>query len=334
MSGAPISLLPEPIFLLGAHKSGTSLLRSLLDGYPGLFVIPTEIHFFQFTGYWIDYWYRRTLPHPMDRTALIESLCGLVAFKQEDEDEFADSIMKGKFDVEAFRQALADGDFSTAGTTYTAYVRALYRSLAGSDLPAGERIVEKSVENSENAILLDRMFPDRRFVHIVRNPYASVVAIRRARTKNGRFPYLANATLSLRNSFYHLYRNEKVLDPYPVIRYEDLLTDTEGTMRIVATALNLEFSESLLQPTVMGRPWSGNSSSRDAFRGVSTAPLEQWKSHVTHLEIDLVNRMMGPVVERFGYERLEPKRGRLLPVRGERPANYIKNRSLFWMLSS
>ena len=43
--------MTDPIFLLGSHKSGTSLLRSLLDGHPDLDVLPREAHFFPTHGY-------------------------------------------------------------------------------------------------------------------------------------------------------------------------------------------------------------------------------------------------------------------------------------------
>ena len=65
--------MSRPIFLLGCHKSGTSLLRSLLDGHPDLFVIPIETHFFQATGHWTDYRMRRSWPKRMEREALITS---------------------------------------------------------------------------------------------------------------------------------------------------------------------------------------------------------------------------------------------------------------------
>lgn len=38
------------IFILGAHKSGTSLVRSLLDGHPDLNVVPIELHFLRHLG--------------------------------------------------------------------------------------------------------------------------------------------------------------------------------------------------------------------------------------------------------------------------------------------
>ena len=51
-----------PIFILGSHKSGTSLLRSLLDGHPELYVIPFETHFMASLGRWIKYSYRKQAP--------------------------------------------------------------------------------------------------------------------------------------------------------------------------------------------------------------------------------------------------------------------------------
>jgi hypothetical protein len=44
-------LMNQSIFILGAHKSGSSLLRSLLDGHPQLFAIPLETHLFQTAGF-------------------------------------------------------------------------------------------------------------------------------------------------------------------------------------------------------------------------------------------------------------------------------------------
>ena len=175
------------------------------------------------------------------------------------------------------------------------------------------------------------MFPDCRFVHIVRNPYAGLVALRRAQTKGGRFPALADSALSFKNSYYFLFRNLEVLDGYHVLRYEDLLCESEETMRRVAEVLDLPFSESLLEPTLLGEPWGGNSTSDRPFDGVSRDPLTNWKEHITDLEIRIVNRLLAPVLDRFDYERQKPRRGTYAPVRGERLKTYLKNRALLWI---
>jgi hypothetical protein len=322
--------LTAPVFLLGAHKSGSSLLRSLLDGHPGLCVLPAEIHYFQLAGYWVDYRLRRAAPRTLDRDELIRSLTGFVALENRNEDRYADSVLTGRLDLDVFRKSIGQADLSGPAAAFAGFARAFAEAL-GTPLSAGARLVEKSVENAENAVALRHMFPDCRFVHIVRNPYAGLVAVRRARTSRGRFPALADTALSFRNSYYFLFRNLEVLDRYHVLRYEDLLTETEARMREVATFLDLPFRDSLLEPTLMGEPWGGNSSSDKKFLGVSRDPLTRWKDHVTDIEIRVVNRLLGPVLERFGYERLEPRRGTYVPVRGERPRSYLRNRALLWI---
>ena len=52
-----------PVFILGSHKSGTSLLRSLLDSHPKLYIIPFETHFIASLGRWVQYSYRRQKPN-------------------------------------------------------------------------------------------------------------------------------------------------------------------------------------------------------------------------------------------------------------------------------
>ena len=321
-----------PIFLLGSHKSGSSLLRSLFDGHRDLFAIPTEIHYFQYTGHWVDYKLRRSWPKQMNRSELIQSLTQLVEEKNtfNEDSRYADSILAGKLDVSRFKNCLENSYFETRRELFEAYVAALHSALTGKPLPEGIRIVEKSVENAECAVQLRQMFPDCYFVHIVRNPYASLVAIRKSKAK-GNYPVLRDLLLSLHNSYYNLYRNETVLDRYLTIRYEDLLTSTESIVQKIADFIGIEFTDILLKPTLMGEPWGGNSTSGNSFNNISSAPLESWKSQITDLEIRLVNNLLEPVIERFGYERMTPTKPKLFPTQGENFKTYIQNRSLLWL---
>ncbi|WP_199245679.1 sulfotransferase [[Phormidium] sp. ETS-05] len=329
--------LTAPIFLLGCHKSGSSLLRSLLDNHPQLFAIPMEIHYFQYTGQWVDYRLRRSWPKPMNQQEKMASLYQLVEETNANEDPYADSILAGSLDVDRFRSFMVanQGDspdnLTTPRELFEIYVGALYYALTGAALPPGMRIVEKSVEHAEWAVHLRQMFPDCRFVHIVRNPYASMVAIRKSKTVGNIYPLLRNFILSLQNSYYNLYRNEGILDNYLIVKYEDLLTDTEKIMRTISDFVGIEFTEDLLTPTLMGKPWGGNSSTGKSFTKISTAPLSSWKSQVEDLEVRLVNTFLEPVLERFGYEMVTPQKSKYYLIKGESWKNYAKNRSLFWL---
>jgi len=322
------TVLASPVFLLGPHKSGSSLLRSLLDGHPGLFVLPTESHYFYCTGHWLDYPLRRSWPKRMDREAIIASLTAFIQEKNTDRDRYGDALLAGRFDMRRFRAFLAENSFETSRELFAAYVGAIHVSLTGGYLPEQIRIVEKSVEHAECAVALRAMFPDCRFIHIVRNPYASLVATRKQKAgSKGRYPFLGGIVGSIHNSYYNLDRNERVLDDYLVVRYEDLVLATGETMHRIADFIGIPFCDEILTPTLMGEPWGGNSTSDRVFNEVSSAPLQNWESEITDLEIRMVNAWLKPVLDRFGYERLSLGKSRYWPVRGESLKTYVRNRA-------
>lgn len=325
--------LSKPIFILGSHKSGSSLLRSLLDGHKSLYVVPTEAHFFQYYGFWVDYRLRYSLPRIMDRQDVIENFVSFIKKKNAHKDEYADSILEDRFDVEKFKELFQQSDFKDPKKCFETYISAIYFALEGSPLPSRKRVVEKSVENAEFAVFLQKMFPDCSFIHIIRNPYASLVAIRKSKTRR-RFPTLADYVFSLQNSYYYLLKNLNLLDNYHLIKFEDLVSNPESEMQKICNRIGIEYSEEVSFPTLMGQDWKGNSSNKQSFEKVSNKPVSSWRQSVTDLEIQLVNDYMAPVIDIFGYERLTASMKKYFPVRGELPGTYIKNRMLLSMKPS
>ncbi|MGA1778589.1 MAG: sulfotransferase [Schleiferiaceae bacterium] len=90
-----------PIFILGSHKSGTSLLRSLLDGHPDLFVIPFETHFMALLGRWITYSYRKQAP--VDDANFLEGLVEILESYAQSVDRQADVVLGYRLDMDAVR---------------------------------------------------------------------------------------------------------------------------------------------------------------------------------------------------------------------------------------
>ncbi|MFQ5576765.1 MAG: sulfotransferase [Anaerolineae bacterium] len=324
--------MQNPLFLLGSHKSGTSLLRSLLDGTPELFVIPVEAHFFQYGGYWVDYALRPARPADPSFDQLVDGYVSHLRQSNRSAPGTSDSALAGQWNLDAFETTLRDRGraFFAAGNFkqfLDCYVAAMHVGLYGAP-PATGRFVEKSVENAEYVLLLQRMYPGARFIHLVRNPYATLTSIRR-HMRRGHFPFLGRALSALYNSYYYLYKNPRLIPDYLVIRYEDLVTWPGDVMRIVADFAGLEFAEHLLAPTVMGRPWGGNSTSGQQFTAVSARPLTGWQGAIHPLEVNFVNALFGHVLRDYGYERVEPAGSVYRPDRPEKPATYLANRWLW-----
>lgn len=328
MSGSRnIPSLSCPIFILGCHKSGTSLLRSLLDGHGELVVFPREVHFFHHAGAWIDYPLRGALPVERDKAAFMASVVKRMEGARRNIDPYADSPPSIRYDLERFTSCFGAFEPKALKELYEAFAASLYCSLFGARLSNGARIVDKSVENAEYAGVLRWMFPDCSFIHIVRNPYATIVAIRRSRGRKG-YPEMDKAARSLYSSYYYLFKNRMYLDRYLVVRYEDLVNNTRAVMSQVSDFLHIRFTGNLLAPTVLGTPWQGNSTSDMPFSGVSGHPLTAWKESINDFEVHLVNRIAGPVLQEYGYDQMVPQSGSRRRVKGETLLTYIKNRVL------
>lgn len=329
-SGAKATGHAAPVFLLGSHKSGSSLLRSLLDSHPELAVLPKETHLFQFTNHWVDYRRRRNLPRRLDRRQLVDQLLRQVHLDTRPDNPYADAPgFHYRMDVLEARLRKLDPDDMPG--FFLGYMRAAHEAALGMPPPAGRALVEKSVEHAEFAYVLARYFPGARFIHIVRNPYATLVAVRRMLQKrSARFPYLWPMAASLHNSYHHLFTNRLAVPNYLCVRFEDLVCDTETVMRRTATFLGIGYHETLLQPTSMGRQWGGNSTSDQTFEGISQGPLDRWEEHISDYEIALANHVAAPVFDAFGY-RWREARHPLRRVRCERPKTYVANRFALWL---
>lgn len=315
----------QPVFILGAHKSGSSLLRSLLDGHPELFVIPIETHFFQLSNYWVDYRLRRALPPQRSVQEAKKAFTGMVERYNTTGDTMSDSDMVGRFDLAYFQRELEAYEPASQGELLAGYVRAIYAGIHQAALPQELRVVEKSVENAEFAPELKRIFPGSRFIHVIRCPYANLVSLRRHTGRTG-YPFLMPALSSLYNNTYHLQRNQRLLGDYLVLKYEDLLQEPARYMKQVSEFLEIDYTDNLLQPTVCGCPWGGNSSRGITYEGIEPGNIDRWQSEINHLEIAYTNRYFKHLLEAYAYPVLQSTRSHWSPIRGESLKVYLLNR--------
>jgi hypothetical protein len=190
-------------------------------------------------------------------------------------------------------------------------------------------VVEKSVENSEFAVELSKMFPEARFVHIVRNPYSNFVSLRKYKSIDVGYPLLNRMMKTFQNSFHFLSENPKNIEHYKVVRYEDILTDTEKTMRSIADFLKLEFRQSLLQPSHLGENWTGNSTTGKSFSGVSAANMDKWKDEILPVEINLINTFAQSVNQVYNYPTVSDSNNIWERGNGESIVRYIFNRFIY-----
>lgn len=218
-----------PIFILGCTKSGTSLLRNLFDGHSEVFAVPLESHFFQYTGAWVHYFFRRSPPKRLTYEEMKSQLTEWITFSNKAVNTVADGFSAGKWNLDAFKKVLFATKVNSLTDLSALYIESMYAALYNKPNP-NLRFVEKSVENTEFALEWLQLYPDAKFIHILRNPYSNLVAMRKF-SNSPRFPFLNRALLSMYDSYYYLYKNLRLInsEQYKVIIYENLLREPEKT---------------------------------------------------------------------------------------------------------
>ena len=323
-------LLNRPIFIFGAHKSGSSLVRALLDDHPQLKVLPLETHFLAHLNWWIQYPLRSNVPIPKESPRyknFSERCAEWASFCNSNQDRYADSQMLGKIDLEKFQSNMLTGEPQIGEAEkiinyFDSLSKAIYSEGLGTT-----RVVEKSVEHAEHALGINRLFSDAVFIHIVRNPYANLVTLRKYFEKMGKqYPLLEQTIRSLRQNYYHARRNPTYVPNYHLLKYEDLVSEPAIWLKKIAEWLDIDYTSSLCTPTAMGVEWAGNSISDNSFSGIVPTRLTEWKNDINSLEIALVNQFLPHVLSEFQYERI-PKQGNpYLPQRKEWFKAYFTNR--------
>lgn len=141
--------------------------------------------------------------------------------------------------------------------------------------------------------VLDRLFPNARYLHIYRDPRDVANSCTRFGW-SGNVYYGSDFWLASEASWAAFRPN---LDParYAEVRYEDLVTDAEAELRRLCDFLGLPFSDTMLK-------YATNST----YEKPDPNLVNQWKRKLTPTQIALVERRCGSLMAALGYERAAP----------------------------
>jgi hypothetical protein len=209
---------PSP-FIVGVGRSGTTLLRLMLDAHPEL-AMPPE------TGFVPDV-IRACGRRGSTPAALMTVLREARSWGDFDVDE---NELERRFN-------------STARLDATAALRSFYGLYAeGQGKP---RWGDKTPAYMKRMPMIERSLPEARFVHVIRD--GRDVALSRWR-RALREPAPAERVAQMwSNRIARAREQASRLPHYIEIRYEDLVTDTEPTLRKVAEFVELPWSDEMLR---------------------------------------------------------------------------------------
>lgn len=302
---AQTELTAPPIFILGHWRAGTTFLHELLIRDPAHTYATTyqcfAPHHFVLTDSWVTPWTERILPsrRPMDNMA--------AGWQRPQEDEFA----LGNLGVPTPYSSMM---FPRQGPMHDEYLD--LHSLSSAELETWKhemlhffrritfrdprRIVVKSPPHTARVRTLLAMFPDAKFVHLVRDPYElylstinlwkSLNEVQRLQTI-GAQEWVEEYVLSSHETMYAAYEQDRQLlgeDQLYELRFEDLVANPLEKLRDVYAQLDLGDFSRLESPV------------EQHLADVKNHRRNQYE--LSDEKRDLVRQRWSGYFERYGYE--------------------------------
>ena len=269
----------RPLFVLGVRRSGTTLLRVMLDRNSAI-AIPDE-------SYFIPQLAHRHPRAPVDVEAFLDDVGRL------------STLREWGLPVAAVRERLRPGmtPGEAIGAIFAAYAAQRGKARWGDKTPLYMQYLP----------LLERTFPGARFVHLVRDGRDAALSFlsvpRGIMTEAWGHPKDAAG-------FARLWRTEidsaRALglrvggDRYLELRYEDLVQDPAAVLDRVCAFAGLAFEADMLE--YVGRSESARKPHQQRLNQPPTAGVRDWRTELDPADEAAFERAAGGLLAALGYE--------------------------------
>lgn len=282
----PTSRPPFP-FIVGRGRSGTTLVRAMLDSHQEM-AVPNETHFIVSLA---ERRARYESPSGFDTGALITDLRGRPGFQRL-------CIPEAAFEAELEARSVL---------TYADAVRTAFSLYAASRGKA--RYADKTPIYVLFLPLLAKVFDEARFVHVIRD--GRDVALSYLSVEFGP-DSIEEAAFLWKRAVRSGLRAGRQLGPERSmeLRYEALVADPEGTMRRLCDFAGLPFDAGMLDYASRADEVTANVGYPDAHRGIYRPPtqgLRDWRTEMTREDRARFEALAGDVLDELGYERSVPR---------------------------
>jgi len=270
--------MSEPLqilFIVGMPRSGTKLLRDLLNRHPDVAIFPNESHFFPRMPALIE---KHGDPRRRE--------CFAKLYAELEGTRFMRRIRAAGIAIDR-----DDWFARVRGGGAREVLEALFECYAAM---TGRRIVgDKTPEYLTEVPVLSGFFPHAKFVHIVRDPRDYVVSMRKAWGKS-----LPRAAQRWKTSIRRL--REDVLRSdvaFTELRYEDLVASPREVLGGLCAFIGVAFDEAMLS---LDRP-SENLGDTRGVTSIVASNFGKWRRELRDDEVRRVERIAGALMAELGY---------------------------------
>jgi hypothetical protein len=271
----------EPFFVIGAHRSGTTLLRYMLSSHPRLY-LPPESEF-------IPAFFSRSPTRPLNR---IESR------------RILRKIFRLRF-VREWRGAPPDIDDlvpEEETVTPARLVDALYTAYANQH--GAVRWGDKTPTYCGHIDLLHRIFPRARFIHLIRDGRDVALSVLDTWGRRTHVD-LVFAAHTWKRRVTEARRSADRLRPelFLELRYEDLVVDPGPQLRRICRFLDEDYHPNMLQFHLTAEESIREGGFHDAVRNqLTTERIDRWRREMSASDLRVFEAVAGPNLTGLGYE--------------------------------
>jgi hypothetical protein len=277
---------PPPFFVIGAARSGNTLLRALLVGHSAIAIPPESYVLGGLARAWDRVSYRDW-----------DDLTGFVVGEFEKHAEFH----TWEVDLAPVRETLRG--VTPGRRSLARIIDEVYRYYAAEKFPGASVWGDKTPLNTERVFLIDRVFPGARYIHMLRDGRDAVSSAVQAGLFGGGVEAACDQWLSrVRNARDLGHR----VGPgrYTELRYEDLVSDPRASVDKVCAFLGVAFEEQMMEHD-RAFDKMGDTATLDHHakvgQPVTTDSVGKWKTRLTESQVRTVEKLLGRQLAECGY---------------------------------
>ena len=292
-------------------RCGGSLLARLFDGHPSVMSMPIEMSYSSRKVFWDDL---DDLCGSRDFHGLVTQLNLERSFEKLARKGWITKDIYGKgniqFDYQAFIDDLCDLLGEQASLTPHVAVDCIYDSffkhwddgIHNPGLGVKATVNHLSMMCFADPLTFKEYFKPGLIVHPVRDPRAWYSSMKRLfKVENNQRVFLPVSILLWAESTIRALVHSRFFGSfYRLMRFEDLIVNSESSMRTLCEPLGIEYDSALIVPTIGGKAWLGNSST-GPLEGVNPRVLDRWKKDLTKYELGFIEEQCGSLMETLGY---------------------------------
>ncbi len=263
----------DRFFIVGCGRSGTTLLKTILSSHPEIYVCP-ETFFFRSV--------RPRLHSAPDTPEAVASAWWLA--------DAGLSSDKLKPLIEARKNQGKPLECATLAAILDFHAAAHPNMIIG----------EKTPDHVNHLDAIRDCFSGAKIVQIMRDPRAVLASYRKVKVGSNAVADIASEWASGTSTL----ENWAARSDFLPIRYEDLVTDPESTLRDICVFLGVDFSLDMLN--FHTRETDGFSQEQthhaNTRRALFTDSIEAWKKQLPRRDVALLEWALGTMMVRHGYE--------------------------------